>query len=257
MKKFVQWMLLFVMLAIPFGCDKKTNEHAGRTELSISAAASLTDALTEMKKVYETKNDHVSVTLNFGSSRKLATQIDQGAPADIFLSASEEDMDKMNEKGLVVKSSIVDFTGNSIVLIANKAVNDPVDSFEQLYSLPFDHITIGEPDAVPAGRYAKEVLEHLDLWMPLKDKLVMGSDVRQVLTHVEMGNAEYGIVYSTDAFISDKVVVVAEASPSWHTPIVYPGAVVKNSNHHDEAQKFLEFLASEEGKAILQKYGFK
>ncbi|HEX5563800.1 MAG TPA: molybdate ABC transporter substrate-binding protein, partial [Sporosarcina sp.] len=105
--------------------------------------------------------------------------------------------------------------------------------------------------------YAKEVLEHLNLWKPLQDKLVMGSDVRQVLTYVEMGNAEYGIVYSTDAFASDKVVVLAEASPSWHTPIVYPGAVVKDSRHHDEAQDFLDFLSGEEGKAILQKYGFK
>jgi molybdate transport system substrate-binding protein len=250
-------MLLFVLMAIPLGCSKQGVEREGKTELSISAAASLSDALTEMKKVYESKNDDVSIALNFGSSRKLATQIEQGAPADIYLSASEGDMDKMKEKGLVVDSSIVEFTENSIVLIANKSMKNPVSSFEQLDSISFDHLSIGESDTVPAGRYAKEILEHLHLWQPLKNKLVMGSDVRQVLTHVEMGNAEYGIVYSTDAFVSDKVIVVAEAEPSWHTPIIYPGAIVKDSKHQENAQDFLIFLTSKEGIEILQKYGFK
>lgn len=257
MKKLVQFILLFVITAIPLGCSNQSDEGERKTELSISAAASLSDALSEMKNVYESKNDDVSIALNFGSSRKLATQIEQGAPADIFLSASEEDMDKMKGEGLVIESSIVDFTENSIVLIANKSLKDPVSSFEQLNSITFDHLSIGEADSVPAGRYAKEILEHFHLWQPLQSKLVMGSDVRQVLTHVEMGNAEYGIVYSTDAFVSDKVSVVAEAESSSHTPVVYPGAVVKDTKHEEKAQDFLNFLTSKEGREILQKYGFK
>lgn len=257
MKKSVQWMLLFIVMAVPLGCTNKGEEGGHKKELSISAAASLTEALTEMKNVFETEHDDISINLNFGSSRKLATQIEQGAPADVFLSASEEDMDRMNEKELIVDSSIVDFTENSIVLVANKSIQNPATSFEQLDSFRFDHLSIGESDSVPAGKYAKEVLEHLHLWMPLQKRLVMGSDVRQVLTHVEMGNAEYGIVYSTDAFVSDKVIVVAEADPSWHSQIIYPGAIVKDSKLHAEAQDFLDFLTGEEGREILKKYGFK
>lgn len=255
-KRLLIWMLLLIIMGVLLGCSSNEDEPK-KTELSISAAASLTDALTEMKSVYESKHDDISIALNFGSSRKLATQIEQGAPADIFLSASEEDMDRMRERKLVDESSIVDFTENTIALIANKLMQNPVISFEQLGSLPFDHLSIGETDSVPAGRYAKEVLDHLNLWLPLQEKLVMGSDVRQVLTHVEMGNAEYGIVYSTDAAISDKVIVIMEADSAWHSPIVYPGAIIKNSKIHSEAQQFLDFLNSDEGKAILQKYGFK
>lgn len=228
-----------------------------KKEVAISAAASLTDALNELKIIFEDEHDDVSVTLNFGSSRKLATQIEQGATADIFLSASMEDMERLKEHGLVNETTMVEFTENSLVLITNKVVNNPVSSFEQLGTARFDHISMGEPDTVPAGRYGKEVLKHLQLWAPLRDKLVLGSDVRQVLTHVEMGNADYGIVYASDAKTSDKVIVVAEADPSWHTNIVYPGSVMSDSVHPTEAQDFLDLLSGKKGRAVLQKYGFK
>ncbi|WP_060208478.1 molybdate ABC transporter substrate-binding protein [Sporosarcina koreensis] len=257
MKKLVSWLLLLMTMAISFGCSAEGNESAKKTELLISAAASLTDALDELKEVYESEHDDVTITLNMGSSGKLATQIEQGAPSDIFLSASQSDMERLSEKELVSGSSVVDFTKNSIVLIANKSTTDPLTTFEQLGDDAFEHLSIGQPETVPVGRYTKEVLEHLQLWTPLQNKLVMGSDVRQVLTHVELGNAEYGIVYSTDALVSDKVVVVAEADPAWHTPIVYPGAVVLDSKHPGTAQDFLDFVTGDEGKEILQKYGFK
>ena len=236
---------------------KQCKEKTGETELAISAAASLTEALTELTSAYETDNEGITFSLNFASSRKLATQIEQGAPADVFLSASSDDVRRLKEKGLLVESSIVDFAENSLVLISNKGVTNPVSSFQQLKSASFDHLSIGEPDTVPAGKYTKEVLEHLGLWLPLQDKLVMGSDVRQVLTHVEMGNADYGIVYASDAFVSDKVIVVAKADPATHSPIIYPGAVMIESEHQNEAQEFLDFVASEKGRTILQKYGFK
>ncbi len=225
--------------------------------MAVSAAASLTEALTELTSAYEKDNEDITFSLNFASSRKLATQIEHGAPADVFLSASSDDVWRLKEKGFLIESSIVDFAENSLVLISNKEKTNPVSSFQQLKLVSFDHLSIGEPDTVPAGKYSKEVLEHLGLWLPLQDKLVMGSDVRQVLTHVEMGNADYGIVYASDAFVSDKVIVVAEADPAMHTPIIYPGAVTKESEHQNEAQDFLDFVLSEKGRAILQKYGFK
>ncbi|MCM3637591.1 molybdate ABC transporter substrate-binding protein [Sporosarcina luteola] len=257
MKKFIKTMLLLAIAAIPLGCANKGEEGMEKKEIAISAAASLTDALTELKNVYEDEHDDVFITLNFGSSRKLATQIEQGAPADIFLSASSDDMERLKEQGLINESTIVDFTENSLVLITNNVVQNPVSSYEQLGTDKSDHISMGEPDTVPAGRYAKEVLENLQLWTPLQDKLVMGSDVRQVLTHVEMGNADYGIVYASDAWTSDKVTVVAVADPTWHSNIIYPGAVVSDSDHPSESQEFLELLSGEKGRAVLQKYGFK
>nr|WP_285853224.1 molybdate ABC transporter substrate-binding protein [Sporosarcina luteola] len=250
-------MLLLAIAAIPLGCANKGEEGMKKKEIAISAAASLTDALTELKNVYEDEHDDVFITLNFGSSRKLATQIEQGATADIFLSASLDDMERLKEQGLINESTIVDFTENSLVLITNNVVQIPVSSYEQLGSAKSDHISMGEPDTVPSGRYAKEVLEHLQLWTPLQDKLVMGSDVRQVLTHVEMGNADYGIVYASDAWSSDKVTVVAVADSSWHSNIIYPGAVVSDSNYPAEAQDFLDLLSGKKGSAVLQKYGFK
>ncbi|MFS0687765.1 molybdate ABC transporter substrate-binding protein [Sporosarcina sp. 179-K 8C2 HS] len=257
MKSLVKWMLILVISAISFGCATTGGKEDTQTELAISAAASLTDALTEIKQAYEKDNHDIGLTLNLGSSRKLATQIEQGAPADIYLSASMDDMIRLKEKGLVNESTIINFTENSLVLIVNKHVENPVSSFEQLDSVGIKHISIGEPNTVPAGKYTKEVLEHLQLWASLKNKLVMGSDVRQVLTHVELGNADYGVVYASDARTSDKVTVVAEADPSWHSRIIYPGAVVKDSNHHAEAQDYLDFVSGEEGIAVLKKYGFK
>ena len=211
-------MIFLVLTAILFGCSSNEKERAGKTELAVSAAASLTEALTELTTAYEKDNEGISFSLNFASSRKLATQIEQGAPADVFLSASSDDVWRLKEKGLLIESSIVDFAENSLVLISNNRGTNPVSSFQQLEVASFDHLSIGEPDTVPAGKYTKEVLDHLRLWLPLQDKLVMGSDVRQVLTHVVMGNADYGIVYASDAFVSDKVIVVAEADSAAHSP---------------------------------------
>lgn len=257
MKQLSLWMTLLISTATLFGCSSNVKESAAEIELAVSAAASLTEALTELTTAYEKDNEGITFRLNFASSRKLATQIEQGAPADVFLSASSDDVWRLKENGMLIESSIVDFAENSLVLISNNEKSNPVSSFEQLKLASFNHLSIGEPDTVPAGKYTKEVLEHLGLWLSVQDKLVMGSDVRQVLTHVVMGNADYGIVYASDAFISDKVIVVAEAELTAHSPIIYPGAVVKESDYQEEAQDFLDYVASEKGRAVLQKYGFQ
>lgn len=232
-------------------------QPAEEVELLISAAASLTDALEELKATYEDEHEGVKLTYNFGSSGKLATNIENGAPSDVFLSASTKDMDELSDKELIVENSRVDFTSNVLVLIANKDSDSTVDSFETIDPADIQHFAVGEPETVPVGRYTKETFEHLNLWDALQDKLVLGSDVRQVLTYVEMGNADYGVVYSSDAFISDDVKVLAESDPEWHAPIVYPGAVVATSKHQEAAQEYLDFLTSDKGREALQKFGFK
>ena len=166
-------------------------------------------------------------------------------------------MNDMEEKGLIVDESREDFTANALVLIAHKDSDSTITSFEDIDPTVIDHFAVGEPESVPVGRYTKETFENLNLWEPLQDKLVLGSDVRQVLTHVEMGNADYGVVYSSDAFISDDVKVLAEADADWHAPIVYPAAVVAESKHQEAAQAYVDYLTSDEGKEALQKFGFK
>lgn len=231
--------------------------EAAKVELMISAAASLTDALNELKPQFETENPGTTLTFNFGGSGKLATQITQGAPSDVFLSASKKDMDGLEEKQLIVKDTRQDFTGNALVLVAGSDSSIAVTSFEELANASIKHIAAGEPETVPAGRYAKETFESLKLWDKLSGQMVFGSDVRQVLTFVESGNAEVGIVYSSDAVTSKNVKVLATAKPEWHKPIVYPGAVVSASKNQDAAKAFLTYLTSDKGKAILQKYGFQ
>ncbi|MDW0109466.1 molybdate ABC transporter substrate-binding protein [Sporosarcina aquimarina] len=257
-------ILMAVLVVLLAGCSnhQKGTEGSGtdpteKVELHISAAASLTDALDDFKKTFEKEHENIELTFMYGGSGKLATSIDNGAPADVFLSASKKDMDTLEDKGLLDAGTRTDFTKNALVLIANEDSDSAVTSFDEINPSAFDHFVIGEPDSVPAGRYTKEVLEHLKLWGPLQDKLVLASDVRQVLTQVELGNADYGVVYSSDAFISDKVKVLAESDSSWHEPIVYPGAVLKDSEHTEEAQVFFDALQGEQGQEALAKYGFK
>lgn len=252
------WIALCVV-GLLAGCSSESGSNDGEeeVELVVAAAASLTDALTALKDSFENEHEDVTVTFNFGSSGKLASQITQGAPVDVFLSASPKDMDVLEGEELLIDSTRSNFTENALVLIGHRDAQFQVPSFGDIDNAAITNIAIGEPESVPVGRYTKEVLEHLGLWDTLQNKLVRGSDVRQVLTHVELGNADLGVVYSSDAFISDKVKVLAEADPNWHAPIVYPGAVVKNTKHEAEAHAFLAYLGSEEGKKALEAYGFK
>ncbi|WP_342510306.1 molybdate ABC transporter substrate-binding protein [Sporosarcina sp. FSL K6-2383] len=246
------------MLLFSAGCSaERADMSAEPVEIMVSAAASLTDALTDMKTSFEQQHENIRVTFNFGSSGKLVQQIEQGAPSDVFLSASSKDMNTLDEGELLVEGTRTDFTANELVLITNKDESLTVESFEDIDPSAITHFAIGEPESVPVGRYTKEVLENIGLWEPLQDKMVLGSDVRQVLTHVEMGNADLGVVYSSDAKMSDKVKVLATANVEWHEPIVYPGAVVSETKHPEEAKAFLAFLTGDEGKEILKKYGFQ
>lgn len=262
-KLYISFFILLILLLIPTGCSpnnaKDRSEGANTlepTELMISAAASLTDALNEIKQVYEKENNSVELLFNFGGSGKLAAQIEQGAPTDLFLSADQKSMDNLEENSLVKADSRTDFTGNKIVLVAEKNKEISIHSFEDLDPNTLTQIAIGEPKSVPAGTYAKEALESLGKWDEVQTKLVYAKDVRQVLTYVESGNADIGFVYWSDALISDNVKVLAEADTAIHTPIVYPAAIVADSKHQAEAQQFINFLHSDVGQSILEKYGF-
>lgn len=248
-------LILFISILPSCNIGDKTDE--GKTELVISAASSLTYALDELKKEFEAQNPNITLTLNFASSGKLAYQIEQGAPVDVFLSASAQFMDQIENKDLIAKDSRISFSSNEMVLITNTESLSNINSFVQLKNENIDMIAIGNPDSVPAGEYAIEILKNLNLWDDLKNKIVYAKDVRQVLAYVESGNVDYGIVYYSDALTSEDIKILSTASNKLHTKIDYPAAILNDSKNKEEAQLFLEYLASDEGKAIIKKYGFK
>ena len=191
------------------------------TSLLISAAASLKEVLVEIQPLYQQSQPNVNISYNFGSSGTLQQQIEQGAPTDIFISAAKKQVDTLEQKGLLVTGSRNIIAKNRLVLIVPKnAVG--INSFYSLKDAKVKKIAIGEPRSVPAGQYAQQVLEKLKIWTEVKSKLVFANNVRQVLASVESGNADTGLVYATDAKISNRVKVVVTADEKYHSPIIYP-----------------------------------
>ena len=225
------------------------------TTLLISAAASLKNTLEDMKPLYQRNHASVTLTFNFGASGALLQQIEQGAPADIFISAAQSQVDTLEQKGALVPGTRTNLATNKLVLIVPKNSRG-VTSFSSLKQPEVKRMAIGEPRSVPAGQYAEQVLQKLNLWDAVKPKLVYANNVRQVLAAVESGNADAGLVYLTDAKISNKVKVVAVANDSYHSPIVYPMAVLKSSKSISAAKTFVQYLSGSEAKGILRKYGF-
>lgn len=228
--------------------------HANTT-LLVSAAASLKDVLEDIKPLYQKHHSDLNLTFNFGASGALLQQIEQGAPVDIFISAAKPQMDTLDEKGALVTGTRTNLAKNKLVLIVPKNSN-AVTSFKSLTKPEVKRISIGEPRSVPAGQYAEQVLQKLNLLNAVKPKLVYANNVRQVLAAVESGNADAGFVYATDAKISAKVKVAVIADESSHLPIVYPMAVLMSSKNINAAKAFVQYLSGSEAKNVLRKYGF-
>lgn len=239
--------------AAKVGTPALTPNKAVSGDLIISVAASLTDTMNEMKGVYEKQHPNVKLTFNFGSSGALQQQIEQGAPADVFISAATKQMKSLQDKKLIVDKSHIDLLKNRLVLVGPKDANK-VKGFSSLKDASL--VALGEPDSVPAGKYAVECLTKMGLWNGVKDKAVYAKDVRQVLAYVESGNVDAGMVYLTDAKISTKVQILSIADESNHTPIVYPAAVIKASKNQEAAQSFVDFLSTAAAKDLFEKYGF-
>ncbi|MBE9050967.1 molybdate ABC transporter substrate-binding protein [Nostocales cyanobacterium LEGE 11386] len=223
--------------------------------LLVSAAASLKEALEEIKPLYQKSKPNINISYNFGASGALQQQIEQGAPADIFISAARRQVDTLEQKGLLVPGTRTNLANNRLVLIVPKNTVG-ITSFYNLADAKIKKIAMGEPRSVPAGQYADQVLKKLGIFDQVKSKLVLGNNVRQVLAAVESGNADAGLVYVTDAKISNKVKVVVAADDKYHSAIVYPMAVIKSSKNVPAAKEFIEFLSGNQAKSVLAKYGF-
>lgn len=225
-------------------------------DLTVSAAISLKDALDEIEALYAAEHPGAAVIhFNVGGSGTLQRQIEQGAPVDVFISASPKEMDALESKGLLLAGTRRNLVRNSVVLIVPGG-SSGISNFQDLTKPAVKVIAIGEPQTVPAGEYAKEVLSHIGIYDRVKPKLVLAKDVRQVLTYVETSNADAGIVYATDARGSKKVTVVAIAREDSHSPVIYPAAVIKASKNPEAAKTFLDFLGGSKALPVFQKYGF-
>ena len=227
-----------------------------KIELNVSAAVSLKDALGEIQKNYEAKNPNIKLIYNLGASGSLQKQIEQGAPADIFISAAPKQMNELEAKNLVNKTTRKNLVENKLVIVVPKTSAITISSYEDLTKNEIQKISIGETGSVPAGQYAQEVLKKLGIWDKVKDKAVLAKDVRTVLTYVETGNVEAGIVYKTDAASSKKVNIAATAPEGSHQPILYPAAILSETKQQKTAEDFLTYLSTPECKAIFEKYGF-
>ena len=225
-------------------------------ELLVCAAASLTDVMAELAEAYKLTAPHVTLTFTFGSSGALQTQIEEGAPADLFLSAGKKQMTALLEKELILPEGSVDLLENKVVLIVPKESTLALDSFGDASTDKVKLIALGEVTGVPVGQYSKQIFESLGIWDTVSKKSNFGSDVRQVLTWVEGGEVDCGVVYATDAITSDLVSVAAAAPEGSCDKIIYPAAAVKATIYPEEASAFLAFLQTPEASAIFEKYGF-
>lgn len=258
-------VLLIGMLALSLtmvGCGgsqpaaPKAAEAPQPLELTVSAAVSLKDALAEIQANYAKLKPNVKLVFNLGASGSLQKQIEQGAPADIFISAAPKQMDELDAKNLINKATRKNLVENKLVLIVPQDSKLALAKFEDLLKPEVKQISIGEPSVVPAGQYAQEVLQKLSVWDKVKEKAVLAKDVRTVLTYVETGNVDAGIVYKTDAASSKKIKIAATAPEGSHKPIIYPAAVLSGAKQSKAAEEFLAYLSGPEGKTVLEKYGF-
>ncbi len=224
---------------------------AGR--LVLFAAASTANALEEMSDRFG-KEHGIVIDTNFAASSTLAQQIENGAGADVFVSANETWADYLEERGLVAGRR--DILGNRLVVITPAGSSTGVKKPEDLLDEKIRHVALADPDAVPAGIYAKQALVALGLWPQLEPKVVAGADVRQALSFVETGAAEAGIVYATDAAISPSARVAVRLGPELTEPICYSTVLLKAGEGDPAARSFFDYLTSPPAVRVFRRYGF-
>jgi molybdate transport system substrate-binding protein len=252
MKRAGTLLVLLVLFSASAFCEN--------TRILVSAAASLADVLTELHPAAEAFTG-ATILYNFGGSGSLRKQIEEGAPVDVFFSAAALDMDLLQEKGLLLRATRKDVLSNAIVLVGG-GDSRPAAGAEDLRSLlaKADLLAIGNPDAVPAGRYAVQALTALGLYPLVQGKLVLGGTVREVLQYVQSGSAPLGIVFATDALAVKTGGSLRELfrfpTSALAAPVVYPVAAISASRNRAAAEQMVAFLAGDTARAVFQKAGF-
>jgi molybdate transport system substrate-binding protein len=229
---------------------------AQAADLTVSAAASLTNAFKELAPAFEARNPGTTLLLNFAASDALLAQIAKGAPADVFASADQETMDRAQAQQLIVAGSRRNFANNALVLIAPADSTLTLAALSDLKQPGVKRIALGQPTGVPAGRYAKGALEAARLWGDIEPRAVYAQNVRQALDYVARGEAEAGFVYATDAAVQKGKVKVTLTVPT-ETPISYPLGIVAGGPNPAAARAFVDFVLSPTGQAVLARHGFQ
>jgi len=270
----------FLAMALAVGCssgktETKTEEPKQETEqsseektrLTVFAAASMTETMNQIAEMYKAVDPSVEIVYNFDSSGTLKTQIEEGADCDVFISAAQKQMNQLDAtQGAESNPDKLDFVdadtrfnlvSNSVVLITPKGNAAGVTSFDDVGTDKVKLIALGNSD-VPVGQYSEEIFKYMGFWDSLNSdsKITFGTNVKEVLSQVEEGAVDCGVVYSTDAATSDKVEIVATAPEGSHKAITYPAAVLKTSKNPEKAKEFLDYLKTEDCAAVFEAGGF-
>ncbi|MXV75756.1 molybdate ABC transporter substrate-binding protein [Candidatus Poribacteria bacterium] len=250
-KSLIAICLLFVFTLFS-GCTERQQKQ---NELSVFAAISLKDALTEIGEAFAAENQ-AKVYFNFAASTTLQRQLEKGASGDVFISASPRQVLALETNGLLEAESRQNLLTNRLVLVSDEASEISVETPTNLVVPEISRIAIGHPDIVPAGAYAKEALTYFGLWEALHPKLIFGTDVRATLAYVTAGNVDIAIVYKTDTTLTENINVLYQLPSEAYTPIIYPAVVMKSSLRKQLARRFVTYLQSVESGEIFQKHGF-
>ncbi|MCH8816553.1 MAG: molybdate ABC transporter substrate-binding protein [Chloroflexi bacterium] len=249
MKRRIGLWLPAILGALVVGCGGGGENDS----ILVAAAASLTDALVEAGEAFESRTG-IEVAFSFGGSNALARQVELGAPADAVIFAGAAPMDRLEASGHIDAGTRSNLLRNRLVLIGDKGAA-PLAALRDLASTR-GRIALADPALAPAGLYAKQALETSGLWDGLQSRVIPTLDVRAAVGAVDTGSVAFGLVYATDAANASGVVVVFEVPETLHDPIVYPAAVVNEADGAVAAQMFLEFLLSDDGRAVLERHGF-
>lgn len=246
--------------------QNSVSDEAAPVELTVFAAASMTETMTQIAELYKEVAPNVTITYTFDSSGTLVTQIIEGADCDLFISAAQKQMNQIDINGgeenndgsdYVQEDTRVDLLENKVVLVTADNSDSGITSFEDIASDKLNMLCIGNED-VPVGAYSLKILDYLGTsaqQLESQGKLTYGSNVKEVTTQVSEGTVDCGIIYATDAF-SAGLTPVDEATADMCGQVIYPAAVMKNSSHIDEAKAFLEYLKSDEASAVFESVGF-
>jgi molybdate transport system substrate-binding protein len=242
-------------------------KSTAKTEVVVFAAASMTEAMNEIAALYAKTDKNVTIVYNFDSSGTLKTQIQAGAPCDIFISAGQLQMNQLDSAAdkavnkdnldFVLQGSRFNIVSNQVVLIVPKGSKKGINNFNDVFTDKVKLVAIGNFD-VPVGQYTRDIYTSLGKWEDLQKsgKVTYGSNVKEVLSHVASGAVDCGIVYGTDAATQKNVTVVASAPAGSHPPVIYPAAIVKGTANQAAAENFVKFLKGPQARKVFERIGF-
>lgn len=256
MKKYSALILLMTLALALSGCSGTQEGSSEKKVINVSAAASLKGALTEIEAIYESDHPDQDIQLNFGGSGALQAQIEEGAPADVFISAGTKQADELEKKGFIKEGSRKSFLRNTLVVITSSENDNTLESMEDLAGDDFPKIGHSDPALAPVGQYASEAIKYYSLTREIAPKTVLSPDVKTTLAWVESGEADAGFVYMTDAMSSDKVKVAFEVDSEAHSKIEYPAVIIRDSLNPEGAVSLMEFISQDEALDIFRSHGF-